>query len=59
MAMNPPANEGDARDKGLIPVSGWSPGRGNGNSFQDSCLENPMHRGAWQATVNRAANSQT
>ena len=59
MVMNPPANAGDVRDKGLIPVSGRSPGRGNGNSLQYPCLENPMHRGAWQATVNRAANSQT
>ena len=36
---------------GLIPGSGRSPGEGNGNPLQYSCLENPMDRGAWQATV--------
>ena len=46
MVKNPPAN---ARDAGLIPGSGGSPGEGNGNSLQCSCLENPMDRGAWQA----------
>ena len=46
----PPANAGDAGDTGSIPGSGKSPGGGNGNPFQDSCLENPMHRGAEQAT---------
>ena len=40
-----------ARDAGLIPGSGRSPRRGNGNPFQYSCLENHMDRGAWQATV--------
>ena len=39
------------RDLGLIPGSGRSPGEGNANPFQYSCLENPMHRGAWRATV--------
>ena len=43
-----PANAGDV---GLIPGSGRSPGKGNGNPFQYSCLENPMDRGGWQATV--------
>ena len=38
-------------DQGLIPGSGRSPGEGNGNPLQYSCLENPMDRGAWQATV--------
>ena len=38
-------------DMGLIPGSGRSPGRGNGNLFQYSSLENPMDRGAWRATV--------
>ena len=38
-------------DLGSIPGSGKSPGKGNGNPFQYSCLENPMDRGAWQATV--------
>ena len=41
----------NVRDPGSIPGSGRSPGEGNGNSFQYSCLENPMNRGAWQATV--------
>ena len=44
------ANEGDA---GLIPGSGRSPGEGNGNPLQYSCLGNPMDRGAWWATVHR------
>ena len=43
-----PANAGDVRDAGLIPGSGSSPGGGNGNSLQYSCLENPIDRGAWQ-----------
>ena len=45
---NLPASAGDA---GLIPGSGRSPGEGNGNPLQCSCLENSMDRGAWQATV--------
>ena len=40
-----------AGDPGSIPGSGRSPGEGNGNSLQYSCLKNPMDRGAWQATV--------
>ena len=44
---------------GLIPRSGRSPGGGNGNPLQYSCLENPMDRGAWQATVPRVTQSQT
>ena len=40
---------------GLIPVSGRSPGEGNGNPLQYSCLENPMDRGAWQAIVQGVA----
>ena len=47
------------RDLGLIPGLGRSPGEGNGNPFQYSCLENPMDRGAWQATVHEVAKSQT
>ena len=43
----------------LIPGSGRSPGGGYGNSFQYFCLENPMDRGPWQATVHRVAKSQT
>ena len=46
-------------DLGLIPGLGRSPGEGNGNPLQYSCLENPMDRGAWQATVHGVAKSQT
>ena len=46
-------------DQGSIPVLGRSPGEGNGNPFQYSCLENPMDRGAWWATVHRVAESDT
>ena len=46
---NPPANAGDIRDAGLIPGLSRSPGGGNGNPLQHSCLENPMDRGAWWA----------
>ena len=42
-----------AGNLGLIPGSGRFPGEGNGNPLQYSCLENPMDRGAWQATVHR------
>ena len=59
MVKNPPANAGDARDTGLIPVSGRSPGGGHSNQLQCSCLENPMDRGAWQATVHGFTKSQT
>ena len=50
MIKNPPANAGDLRDVGSIPGSGSSPGGGHGNPLQYCCLENPMDRGAWQAT---------
>ena len=53
------ANAGDARDVGLIPGLGRSPGVGNGNLLQDSCLENSMDRAAQWATVHGAAKSQT
>ena len=46
-------------DPGLIPGLGRSPGRGNGNPLQDSCLENPMDREAWWATVHGVAKSPT
>ena len=59
MVRNPPANAGDARDLGLIPGSGRSPGEGNGNPVQYSCLENSMDRGAWWATVHGIAKSHT
>ena len=49
-----PANAADA---GLIPGSGRFPGEGNGNPLQDSCLEDPMDRGAWRATVHKLAES--
>jgi len=42
----------------LIPGLGRSPGEGNGNALQYSCLENPMERGAWRATAHRVAKSQ-
>ena len=48
---NSPANAGNIRDAGSIPGSGRSPGGGHGNPLQYSCLENPMDRGAWWATV--------
>ena len=51
MVKNPPASAGDARDVGLIPGLGRSPGIGNGNLFQYSCLKNSVNRGAWQAIV--------
>ena len=59
VVKNLPANEGDIRDLGLIPESGRSPEGGHGNSFQYSCLENPMDRGAWRSTVHRVAKSWT
>ena len=58
MVKNPPANAGDIRDAGSIPGSRRSPGGGNGNLLQYSCLENPMDRGAWQATIHRVTKSQ-
>ena len=51
VVKNPPAQAGDMRDTGSIPGSGRSPGGGHGNPLQYSCLENPMDRGAWRATV--------
>ena len=52
-------NAEDSGDAGLIPGSGRSSGGGHGNPLQYSCLENPMDRGAWQATVYSIAKSQT
>ena len=49
----------NAGDLGLIPELGRSPREGNGNPLQYSCLENPMDRGAWRATVRGVAQSQT
>ena len=59
MVKNPPADAGDAGDTGLIPGSGRSPGVGNGNPLQYSCLESSMDKGAWQAIVHEIAESQT
>ena len=50
VVKNLPVNAGDLRDEGSIPGSGRSPGGRRGNPIQYSCLENPMDRGAWQAT---------
>ena len=57
VVTSPPANAGNMTDTGLIPGSGRSPGEGHGNPLQYSCLENPMDREAWRATVHRAAES--
>ena len=51
VAKESPRNAEDAGDTGLIPGSGRSPGEGHGSLLQSSCLGNPMHRGAWRATV--------
>ena len=59
MVKNLPANAGAAGDTGSVPESGRSPGGGHGNPPQDSCLENPMDRGAWWTTVHRVAESDT
>ena len=59
VVMNPPANAGDVRDTRSIPGLGRSHGGGHGNPLQYSCLENPMDRGAWRATVHRVTKSQT
>ena len=50
---------GDVSNMGSIPGMGRSPGGGNGNPLQYSCLENPMDRGAWWATVHWVTKSQT
>ena len=55
VVKNPPANAGDARDAHSIPGSGRSPEGGNGNPLQYPCFENPMDRGAWQASVHKVA----
>ena len=56
MVKNSPTN---VEDIGLIPGSGRSPGEGNGNSLQYSCLGNPMDRAAWQAPAHGVAKSGT
>ena len=55
MVKNPSAKTGNIRNIGSIPESGRFPGEGNGNPLQYSCLENPMNRGAWQATAHGVA----
>ena len=59
VVKNLPANAENIRDKSLIPGSGRSPGGGHGNSLQYSWLENPMDRGAWQATIHMVTKSRT
>ena len=59
MVKNPLANAGDATESGMIPGLGRSPGEGNGNPLQYSCLENSMDRGPWQTIVHGAAKSWT
>ena len=56
---NPPANAGVVRGTGSIPGSGTVSGGGHSNPFQYSCLENPMDKWAWKATVHRVAKSWT
>ena len=51
VVKNLPVSGGDIRDVGSIPLSGRSPGGGHGNQLQYSCLENPMYRASWQATL--------
>ena len=57
VVKNPPANARDIRDMGLIPGFGRSPGGRLDNQLQYSCLENPMDRGDWRATVHRVTKS--
>ena len=59
MAQTVKASVYNVGDLGSIPGLGRSPGEGNGNTLQYSCLENPTDRGAWQATVHEVAKSQT
>ena len=59
VVKNLPAKAGDIRDWGLVPRLGRSPGGGNGNPLQYSCLENPIDRGTWRATVHGVTKSWT
>ena len=59
LVKNLPANAGDARDVGSIPGSGKSPGEGNDNPLQYSCLKNSMDREAWQAILHGVAKHWT
>ena len=57
VVKNLPANAGDIKNAGSIPGLGRSPRGGHGNPLQYSCLENPMDRGAWRATIHGVAKS--
>ena len=59
VVKNVPANAGDIIDTGSTPGLGRSPEGGHGNPLQDSCLENPMDRGAWRGTVHGVTKSWT
>ena len=59
VVKNPPASAGDIGDAGSISGSGRFPREGNDNPLQCSCLENPMDRGVWWATVHGVAKSRT
>ena len=59
MVKNFPAKAGDIRNTDSIPGLGRSTGEGNGNPFQYSCLENPIHRGAWNTTMHGVTESDT
>ena len=59
VVKNPPTNAGDTRDMGLLPGMVRSSGGGHGNPLQDSCLQNPMDRGAWRATVHGVTELDT
>ena len=59
MVKNSPTSAEDGRDAGSMPESERSPGGGNDNLLQYSCLDNSMGRGAWRATVHRVTKSQT
>ena len=56
---NPPDNAGEAREVSSVLVVGRTPGVGNGNPLQYSCLENTVGRGAWWTTVHRVTKNQT
>ena len=58
VVKNPLAKTGVIREAGSIPGSGRFPGRGHGNTLQNSCLKNPMDRGAWWAIVHGFTKSQ-
>ena len=59
VVKNLPANAGDVRHVGLVPEYRRSPGGGHGKPLQYSCLENPMDKEIWQATVHGVTKSQT